>query len=169
MALFVLAAFIIVPIIEIALFIEIGGRVGLWNTIALIVLTAMLGTWLLRAQGLGTLHRAQQSLARNVFPVAELFDGLCLLVAGVLLLTPGFLTDTLGFLLMVPPLRRLVRDWLWHMVSRGQGARVWVNGEEVTRPGDHPDGGTIEGEYRTVDPEHPDGPEDQGGGPKLPR
>ena len=156
MAVFLLAAFIIIPIVEIGLFIEIGGRVGLWNTIALVVLTAVLGTWLLRAQGLETLRRAQESAMRNVFPVAELFDGLCLLVAGALLLTPGFLTDTLGFLLMAPPLRRLARDRLWRLISHGDGGRVWVNGEEMSRPADNADSGAIEGDYHIIDPDKPD-------------
>jgi len=160
MALFLLAAFITVPVIEIALFIEIGGRIGVWSTIALVVLTAIIGTWLLRTQGLETLRRAQESAERNIFPVAELFDGICLLVAGVLLLTPGFLTDALGFLLMVPPLRRIVRDWLWRAASRGAGGRVWVNGEEVTPAGAGGRDGTIEGEYREIDPDDT---------PKLPR
>jgi len=160
MALFLLAAFITVPLIEIALFIEVGGRIGLWNTVALVVLTAVIGTWLLRAQGLETLRRAQESAARNVFPVAELFDGLCLLVAGLLLLTPGFLTDTLGFLLMIPPLRRIARDWLWHIVSRGGGGRVWVNGEEITPRGPAGDGRTIEGDFHEVGPDEPDRPRD---------
>jgi len=159
MAVFLLAAFIVVPIIEIGLFIEIGGRMGVWNTIALVVLTAMIGTWLLRAQGLATLRRAQESAARNIFPVAELFDGLCLLVAGVLLLTPGFLTDTLGFLLIVPPLRRLARDRLWRLISRRGGGGVWVDGEEVTRPGPAADSGAIEGDYRIVDTDKRDPPD----------
>ncbi|MEE8443818.1 MAG: FxsA family protein [Alphaproteobacteria bacterium] len=166
MAIFLLAAFIIVPIVEIGLFIEIGARVGLWNTIALVVLTAVIGTWLLRAQGLETLRRAQESAMRNVFPVAELFDGLCLLVAGALLLTPGFLTDTLGFLLMAPPLRRLARDRLWRLISRGGGGRVWVNGEARARPADDADSGAIEGDYRIVDPDEPDPPDRD---PKPPR
>jgi UPF0716 protein FxsA len=153
MPIFLLAAFIGVPIVEIALFIEIGGRVGLWNTIALVVLTAFIGTWLLRAQGLETLRRARKSAARNVFPVAELFDGLCLLVAGALLLTPGFLTDTLGFLLMVPALRRIARNRLWRLISKGGGGGIWINGEEMTRPGQPDDGGAIEGEYREIDPD----------------
>ncbi len=166
MAVFLLAAFIIVPIIEIGLFIEIGGRVGVWNTIALVVLTAVIGAWLLRAQGLETLRRAQESATRNVFPVAELFDGLCLLVAGALLLTPGFLTDALGFLLMTPPLRRLARDRLWRLLSRGGGGRVWVNGDAMSRPADDADSGAIEGDYRIIDPDEPDPPDRD---PKPPR
>lgn len=160
MALFLLAAFVIVPIIEIALFIEVGGWVGLWNTIALVVLTAIIGTALLRTQGLETLRRAQESAERNVFPVTELFDGLCLLVAGVLLLTPGFLTDTLGFLLLIPPVRRIVREWLWRVVSSGTGGRVWVNGEEVTGHGAEGDGRTIEGDFHEIGPDDRDRPDD---------
>ncbi len=102
MAVYIALAFILVPIIEIAIFIEVGGEIGLWNTLAVVVLTAIVGTWMLRAQGMRTLRSAQDSLARQVFPVSEVFDGLCLLVGGALLLTPGFLTDALGFLLFQP-------------------------------------------------------------------
>jgi len=156
MGLILLVVFIAVPVVEIALFIEVGGRLGLWSTLALVILTAAIGSSLLRAQGLGTLRRAQDSFARNVVPVAELFDGLCLLVAGVLLLTPGFFTDALGFLLLAPPIRRLARDWLWQAVSRGEGARIWVNGEEITPGRDGRSGETIEGEYREVRPDRDD-------------
>ena len=93
MALVLLAAFIAVPVIEIALFIEIGGWIGLWSTIGVVILTAFAGTTLLRLQGLTVLQRVQESAARNEIPVEEVFTGLCLLVAGVLLLTPGFFTD----------------------------------------------------------------------------
>ena len=89
MAIFIPLAFIIIPVIEIAVFIHLGGEIGLWNTILLIILTAIMGTWLLRAQGLATLQRAQASLEQQVFPIAEVFDGLCLVIAGVLLLMPS--------------------------------------------------------------------------------
>ena len=103
MAIVLLAAFILVPLIEIAVFIKVGGWIGLWPTLALIVLTAVLGTWQLRAQGIATLARARSQMERGVMPARELFDGLCLLVAGALLLTPGFVTDAMGGLLFVPP------------------------------------------------------------------
>lgn len=118
MAIVLLAAFIAVPVIEIAAFIQIGGWIGLWPTIAVVVLTAFAGTTLLRLQGLAVLQRAQEAAARNELPVTEVFDGLCLLVAGVLLLTPGFFTDALGFLLFVPPLRHLVALGLWNWLVR---------------------------------------------------
>lgn len=102
----ILIAMIVVPIVEIGLFIEVGGWLGVLPTLAIVLLTAVAGTWLLRAQGLSTLARVQQSLDAGRLPVAEVFDGLCLLVAGALLLTPGFFTDAVGFLFFVAPVRR---------------------------------------------------------------
>jgi UPF0716 protein FxsA len=106
---FVLIAFLAVPVVEIALFIQVGGWIGLWPTLALIVFTAVLGTYLLRQQGLATLARARASMSRHEFPVNEVFDGACLLFAGALLLTPGFLTDAVGALLLLPPFRNAIR------------------------------------------------------------
>lgn len=157
MAIIILIAFIAVPIVEIAVFIEIGGQLGVFNTIAMVIVTAFIGTWLLRSQGLRTLHKAQESMARNVFPVSEVFDGLCLLVAGALLLTPGFVTDALGFLLFVPPLRQYLRHWLLIWLSRSGRTNVWVDGDGGF-PGPDPKGprnqsGTIDGEFHEVDPD----------------
>lgn len=157
MAVLVLIAFIAVPLVEIAVFIEVGGRIGVWNTVLTVILTAVVGTWLLRRQGLRTLQRAQESFSRNVLPVSELFDGLCLLAAGVLLLTPGFVTDAAGLLLFVPPLRRLLRNWIWLTLTRSGHTRVWINGEDVSAR-EPPDsrrgggGGTIEGDFRHIAP-----------------
>lgn len=138
MPLLILAAFIVVPLVEIAVFIQVGGLLGLWTTLALVVLTALLGTWQLRAQGLATLERARAQMDRGVMPARELFDGLCLLVAGALLLTPGFVTDTLGGLLFVPPLRDLLRRLIAsRLVVRG-GARVYRKDD------------VIDGDYRDV-------------------
>ncbi|OSQ40383.1 FxsA family protein [Thalassospira mesophila] len=100
--------FVVMPIVEIAVFIQAGELIGLWPTIAIVVLTAILGTSLMRSQGLKTLARAQQELDQGEMPIGPMFDGVCILIAGVLLLTPGFVTDTMGFLLLFPPLRRAV-------------------------------------------------------------
>ncbi|MFP3943082.1 MAG: FxsA family protein [Alphaproteobacteria bacterium] len=102
---FLFLAFVTVPIVEIALFIEIGGAIGTWPTIGAIVLTAAAGTMLLRTQGGGLMARARATLNRGEMPVEEVIHGLFLLVAGALLLTPGFFTDAVGLLLCVPPLR----------------------------------------------------------------
>jgi UPF0716 protein FxsA len=125
---FLLLAFIAVPLAEIAVLIEVGGRIGVGLTLALIILTAVLGTWMLRHQGFSVLTRAQRQLEQGVMPVAEVFEGLCLLVAGVLLLTPGFLTDAVGALLLVPQVRALlyrqVADYLErHVVSQASSPR----------------------------------------------
>ena len=108
MPLLLLALFIGVPLIEIGVFIEVGGWLGLWPTLGVILLTAIVGAALLRAQGIATMTRAKAALGRGQMPVAEIFDGLCLLVAGALLLTPGFVTDGFGFLLFLPPFRALL-------------------------------------------------------------
>jgi len=165
---FLALVFLAVPIIEIALLIQVGGMIGVWRTVALVVLTAVIGAALLRAQGMKTLLAAQESLRRNVMPVAELFDGACLLVAGALLLTPGFFTDTIGFLLFVPLLRRALRGWLYRFLSSRPGATIWVDGE-VVRGGAPPeppggDGRTIEGDFRRIDGAREDDDEDDGGG-----
>ncbi len=103
--------FVSVPIIEIALFIKVGGFIGLWPTLAIVVLTALIGTVLMRIQGMATLARLQQSLAEGSNPAGPLAHGALILVAGVLLLTPGFFTDTVGLALLVPPVRDLVIRW----------------------------------------------------------
>ena len=100
--------FVVIPIVEIAVFIQAGELIGLWPTIAIVILTAILGTSLMRIQGLQTLARAQQELDRGEMPIGPLFDGVCILIAGMLLLTPGFVTDSIGFLLLIPPLRRAI-------------------------------------------------------------
>ena len=149
--LILLLALVAMPLAEIAVFIEVGGCLGLWPTLALIVLTAVLGTWIIRLQGLGLLRRAQEQLDRGVPPVSEVFSGLCLLVAGALLLTPGFITDTLGAILLVPPVRallyRLVRERLTvYAVQRGGSGRH--RGE----PAGAGRARVIEGEFQEVEP-----------------
>jgi len=140
-----------VPLIEIGLFIEIGGFIGLWPTLALVVLTAAIGSWQLRAQGLATLARGRQQLDRGELPTRELFNGFCLVIAGALLLTPGFMTDAVGLALFVPRFRDALRRFLASRMETASEARVWVDGEEI-RPGQsRPAGGrVIEGEYRDV-------------------
>lgn len=140
MALLVLALLIGVPLIEIALFIEVGGRIGLWPTIATVILTAVIGTALLRRQGMATLQRAQAEMAAQRMPVRELFDGACLLVAGVLLLTPGFLTDAVGFALLIPPLRAVAGAWVVRAMMKHGTVQVRTAGFGAPPPGAPPPG-----------------------------
>ncbi|QYK41941.1 MAG: FxsA family protein [Paracoccaceae bacterium] len=101
-----LLAFVTVPLIEIALFIQVGGWLSLWPTLGLILLTGVIGTVLVRRQGLSVLREVQGGLATMRDPLSPLAHGALILLAGVLLLTPGFLTDGVGFLLLIPALRR---------------------------------------------------------------
>lgn len=109
-----LLIFIAVPIIEIALFIAVDDVVGLWPTLATVVVTAIIGTLALRSQGRGLLKRALQGdpLSNDVGELVG--DGLLLGAAGLLLLTPGFFTDAVGFALLIPTVRR----WVWRFVGR---------------------------------------------------
>jgi UPF0716 protein FxsA len=153
---------LIVPIIEIALFIEVGGMIGTWPTIAIVVLTAIIGTVMLRQQGLAALRGVQSRLAAGENPGRLLADGAMILVAGALLVTPGFFTDAVGFVLLVPA----VRGWLWTWLAprltvvhvAGARARHAPGGPEGRR---HPARGqTVEGEYEEIEPSsHPDDPE----------
>ncbi len=102
--------FITVPLIELFLFLVIGQRIGIAATFALILLTGILGAALARSQGLKALMKYRESLAQGRLPHDAVIDGLLILVAGAMLLTPGFLTDTMGFLLLVPRCRALVRE-----------------------------------------------------------
>lgn len=103
--------FLAVPILEIALFIQVGGLIGLWPTLAIIVLTALGGTALMRAEGIRALRDLRLRLDRGGNPVGPIANGAVILVAGVLLVSPGFFTDTIGLLLLVPPIRAWVIAW----------------------------------------------------------
>lgn len=115
-----LLLFMLIPILEIAAFIQVGSLVGLIPTLLLCLFTAVLGAGLIRIQGIQALAQAQENLQKGVMPLQEIVDGICLLVAGILLLTPGFLTDTIGFLLLVPFLRVLLRYRVTELVKSGR-------------------------------------------------
>ena len=126
MAGLILLIFIAVPIAEIVIFIEAGDLIGLWATLAMVVLTAIIGTAMLRQQGMSALLRAEAALQRNELPMEEVVTGICLLVAGALLLTPGFLTDSIGFALLVPPFRHFLGALVFrHFVNSGRTS-IWM-------------------------------------------
>lgn len=102
---YLLIIFIILPIIEISIFIQVGGFLGTFNTILIIFLTAAVGVYFVRQQGFRTFQKISSELQNQQIPVQGMFDGLVILVAGILLVTPGFLTDIIGFLGLVPQTR----------------------------------------------------------------
>ena len=104
----ILLAFIAVPIIEIGLFIQVGGIIGLWPTLFIVLLTAVVGSWLVRNQGMIAIFNLKSSLSEMRDPTESLASGAMILVAGVLLLTPGFFTDFIGFLFLMP----FTRNWI---------------------------------------------------------
>jgi UPF0716 protein FxsA len=136
--------FLTVPLIEIYFLIQVGDVIGAWPTVLLVVITAVLGVWLLRWQGLSTLTRVQTSLEHGELPAQAMLEGMLLLVAGALLLTPGFVTDTVGFLILVPPLRHRIAGWL---LQRGLLQAGMPPGSSQPPP----DQRTIEGEFEKRD------------------
>ncbi len=160
MPILILAAFIGVPILEIAVFIQIGGWLGLWPTLGLVVLTALIGTWELRAQGLATLARARATVDAGKLPTREMFDGACLLLAGALLLTPGFVTDAVGVILFVPAVRAYLRTLLARRLSASVETHIYVDGQDMGGRGSPSGRGPIiDGDYRDVsDTEPPNRP-----------
>ncbi len=127
--------------------IEVGGLIGALPTIVIIILTAIIGVHLLRQQGMATFSRMQARLARGEMPAIELLEGMILLVAGALLLTPGFVTDSIGFACMVPRIRQLVAGTL----IKGGFIRVSGNSSRTPPPQSPQQGRTIEGEYDRED------------------
>ena len=112
-----LLAFTIIPIIEIYLLIEIGSIFGVLTAITLVILTGFLGAFMARMQGLQTLFRIQESLREGKMPSGELLDALLIVIAGLVLLTPGFLTDSAGFLLLIPTTRNSIISWLQRQIK----------------------------------------------------
>ncbi len=104
--------FIVLPLAELWLIIEIGGAIGIWPTLALLLFDSVLGAVLLRAQGRTAWRRFQEVLGTGKVPAKEVYDGAAIIFGGALLLTPGFITDIVGFLLLIPPTRAMLRRFL---------------------------------------------------------
>ncbi len=162
--------FILIPIIEIAVLIQVGSSIGLLPTLLIIIATAILGTFLLRQQGLATLTRAQQRMASGQLPAEQMMEGIMLLIGGVLLLTPGFVTDIFGFCCLIP----VTRQWMARRLASRSVIGVWGgvgssggapsagsapgmgpspgmgNTGQPHRPG--AEGDVIEGSYKREDP-----------------
>lgn len=149
--------FVLMPIIEIYVIIQVGSNIGVLPTIALVVLTAVIGTAMLRAQGIATLQRFQGNLAQGQLPAQELMEGIVLLIGGALLLTPGFVTDAIGFMCLVPMTRQMmIKMVMKHGQMRVAGFQQHhyhydadPNAHQGSRNARQHE--TIDGEFRRVD------------------
>ena len=131
--------FALLPILEIALLINVGSVIGGWNTVGLVILSAFIGAYFVKREGVNTLQTAQEKMQRNEVPGKELVEGLMLVVAGILLVTPGFITDIFGFLLAMPGSRHFFAA----QVSKHMKMRVVTPG---MGPGMGPGAGFGEGQ-----------------------
>jgi UPF0716 protein FxsA len=114
----IFVALLVVPIAELAVLIQVGTTIGVWWTILLLIAVSALGSWLVKREGLGLWRRANRELEAGRMPTKELLDGVLVLFAGALLLTPGFLSDVVGILLLLPPTRALLRRLLRRRFER---------------------------------------------------
>jgi UPF0716 protein FxsA len=135
-ALFVVV-FLVVPLVELYVLIQVGSAIGALNTIALLLLMGVLGGWLMKREGLGVVRRVQSQLRSGRAPTTEVVDGFLILFGGALMLTPGFLSDALGLALLIPPVRAVVRA----SVSRRMRLRVLGGPGDRDRGRDRPDDG----------------------------
>ncbi len=142
-------AFIAVPLIEIALFIQVGGLIGLWPTLGIVVLTAILGTWLVRTQGKAAINHLRGSFEKLDDPTEPLAHGAMILIAGALLLTPGFFTDAIGFALLTPGIRHAA----FHYLRKRVNVARFEMGEKPYDPRQRTKASSdvIDGEYEEVD------------------
>jgi UPF0716 protein FxsA len=154
--LFLIVLFIVVPIAELYVIIQVGQTIGLWPTLFLLLADAILGSLLLRHQGRGAWRRFNEALAERRFPGKEVVDGLLIVVGGTLLLAPGFLTDIVGIVLLVPPTRAIVRSLLrrftigrFTVVGMAMPGPASPSGERPGRPYD------IDATAQEIDPEEP--------------
>lgn len=154
--------FVAVPIIEIALFIQVGGAIGLWATLGIVILTALAGTALMRAQGVMTLNRLQTSLAEGRNPTDPIAQGAMILVAGVLLLTPGFFTDAIGFSLLLPPVRAFIIRWAAARLSSAKNVHFTTFNSGQASPS-RQSSDTIEGDFEILEDENTSPPENPSG------
>lgn len=136
--------FTLVPVIELALLVEVGGRIGVAPTIAVVLTTGALGAWLARSQGLRALQRLQDALRAAQFPGEEIFDGVLILAGGLLLLTPGFLTDILGLCALIPGTRHLLKRLVKRQVDSRMNGRMQSSGN---RSGDQSGDGAVHVHY----------------------
>lgn len=143
-------AFLAVPLIEIALFVQVGGAIGLFPTLAIVIITAILGTYLVRAQGFAALSGLRQSFSQLSDPTEHLAHGAMILFAGALLLTPGFFTDAVGFALLTPPFRLAIIKYARTRVNV-QGFQTMGDGNSMHFRASTAKDDVVDGDYVDMD------------------
>jgi UPF0716 protein FxsA len=151
MRLLLIILFIVVPIAELALLIQIGSWIGFWPTLALLVLDAVLGATLMRSQGRAAWRRFNAAIAEGRAPAREVLDGVLVIFGGALLLTPGFITDIFGLLFLIPPTRALVR----RLIVRRATLRII---RVATPPSPNSRSHDVDGTARDIEPDQLDHP-----------
>ncbi|MFK7874987.1 MAG: FxsA family protein [Paracoccaceae bacterium] len=143
-----LIAFIAIPLVEIALFIQVGGAIGLWSTLLIVVITAILGTYLVRQQGTQVLGQLKNQMSEMRDPTEALVHGAMIVFSGALLLTPGFFTDAVGFALLIPNVRARMFEALKDRLK----THSFDTGPDTQRPKSG-QSDVIDGEFEEIDPE----------------
>ena len=157
-----LILFITIPVLELCIFMMLGSKIGIPTTLAIIIITAILGAWLTKSQGLKALTKYQSALSQGRLPHEEVMDGLLILIAGAVLLTPGFLTDAIGFSLLVPTIRSFIKGIAKAYLS----GKVTVAGDAMGAPRQSSTPSNvinIEAEVVEDAPRHPTGKSNQTG------
>lgn len=148
----ILVLFLVMPLLEVAAFVKIGGEIGALWTILLTVGTAFLGAFLVRTQGIRTLFNVKQQLSEGQMPAAAMVEGIILLICGALLLTPGFISDTIGFLGLVPGIRNTLANGLVKRVFISQAGGFQAGAFSANQHNDRSTGpSTIEGQFSRDD------------------
>lgn len=150
MAVFFLILFIL-PFLEIYVLITVGGAIGFLPTVLLVLGLSLFGAFLLRRQGLAALFKAQGALASGRMPLDAMIDGAGLTLAAGLLVTPGLITDAMGFALLAPPVRRWVLRWIFGRLMQAHVFETRQPPKDPLRRGPAPKGGAIEGDFRRLD------------------
>jgi UPF0716 protein FxsA len=158
--------FVAMPFIELALLIGLGQHIGFWPTIGIVMFTAILGAYVLHAQGIATLHRISASMSSGEPPVKAVVDGFFLAISGAFLLTPGVVTDSIGLLLLVPPMRHAIARWAFHRMAKSGSFTIHTYSSEA---GDAPPRPRHSGpaQDRTASPGRPSPRSTGGAGPVI--
>lgn len=146
-----LILFIVLPILEIWTFIEVGDEIGFLATLGLCILSAMIGVVIAKLQGIFTLEAIRQSMKKGEMPLPEIMDGFLLMIAAIALIIPGFITDLIGFALLIPPVRNIIKQRYGQAFTAGGKMHARYTGRSTTIDQD-----VIEGEFERVDNNKPE-------------